>query len=163
NRAIDSGFGQIQNIENRIDLFKESLTPVNNQIENIQNKISKVENRGVSIDKAIKTLSNLENYISDMESKIEKMDKAREWIAGVETRLNESVRTADEQVKLMGALVQNRNDKNIDGKSSPAPNTNMREMVTKLAHNGWKAEDIARTTKLSRGEVELILELSPRE
>ena len=38
-----------------------------------------------------------------------------------------------------------------------------REMVARLAREGWEADEIARTTKLSRGEVELILELTPRE
>jgi DNA-directed RNA polymerase specialized sigma24 family protein len=38
-----------------------------------------------------------------------------------------------------------------------------REVVVKLAREGWNSEEIARTTKLSRGEVELILELTPNE
>jgi hypothetical protein len=35
-------------------------------------------------------------------------------------------------------------------------------MVTRLAHQGWKVPQIAQATKLSRGEVELILELLPK-
>ena len=161
NKAIDSGFGHIQIIENKMDLLKQNLIPFNNQIDNVKEKLSKIEDREKHINRAIKTLSTLNESIIDIDSKIEKMDKAREWIAGVETRLNESVRTADEQVKLMGALAQNKNA--AVEKTLGAPNMNMRDMVTKLAHNGWKPEDIARTTKLSRGEVELILELSPRK
>ncbi len=163
NKAIDSGFSHIQVIENKLDLLKENLTPFNNQIDNIKDKLSRVEDREQNLDKAIDVLSTLNSSIDDVEVKIEKMDKAREWIAGVETRLNESVRTADEQVKLMGALAQNKNENSSKDSGKNAPNMNMRDMVTKLAHNGWKPEDIARTTKLSRGEVELILELSPRK
>jgi DNA-directed RNA polymerase specialized sigma24 family protein len=37
-----------------------------------------------------------------------------------------------------------------------------RETVIKLAHLGWSPAEIASTTKLSRGEVELILELAPK-
>lgn len=162
-KAIDTGFSDIQVIENRLDLLKESLNPFNSQIEHIQDKLSRVEGKEEKVNIAIDALSTLDSSISDMEEKIIKMDKAREWIAGVETRLNESVRTADEQVKLMGALSQNRKEKDAGKKEVSAPNMNMRDMVIKLAHNGWKAEDIARTTKLSRGEVELILELSPRK
>lgn len=162
NKAIDSGFGHIQIIENKLDALKENLIPFNNQIDNVKDKLHKVEERESRIDKAIDFLSNLDNSVKDLEEKIEKMDKAREWIAGVETRLNESVRTANEQVKLMGALAQDKGDKKVTN-SPGAPNMNMRDMVIKLAHNNWKAEDIARTTKLSLGEVELILELSPRK
>lgn len=163
NKAIDSGFSQIQIIENKLDLLKENITPFNNQIDNIKDKLSRVEGREQNINRAIDALSTLNGSIDDVETKIEKMDKARTWIAGVETRLNESVRTADEQVKLMGALAQNKNETGSNNSGTSAPNMNMRDMVTKLAHNGWKPEDIARTTKLSRGEVELILELSPRK
>lgn len=163
NKSIDNGFSHIQIIENKLDVLKDNLTPFNNQIDNIKEKLATVEERETKIDKAISTLATLDTSLENLEDKIEKMDKAREWIAGVETRLNESVRTANEQVKLMGALAQNKNDKKNVSDTPSAPNMNMREMVIKLAHNGWKPEDIARTTKLSRGEVELILELSPRK
>jgi len=163
NKAIDSGFSHVQIIENKLELLRDNITPFNNQIDNFKEKLIKVEEREKSINKAIDTLTILDSAIVDMDNKIEKMDKAREWIAGVETRLNESVRVADEQVKLMGALAQNKNDSSSKKSDTSAPNMNMRDMVIKLAHNGWKPEDIARTTKLSRGEVELILELSPRK
>ncbi|MGL1894542.1 MAG: hypothetical protein OCD02_23145 [Spirochaetaceae bacterium] len=163
NKAIDSGFGHIQVIEGKLDVLKESLLPFNNQIDNIKDKLGRVEEKETKIDTAINVLSNLDQSISEMEDKIEKMDKAREWIAGVETRLNDTVRTADEQVKLMGALAQNKNSKEIKSSTNSAPDMNKREMVIRLAHNGWDADAISRTTKLSRGEVELILELSPRK
>lgn len=163
NRSIDTGFGQIQLIEGKLDLLKESLNPFNNQIENIQGKLDRVEGRESKIDLAINTLSTLDESVNELEEKIVKMDKAREWIAGVETRLDESVRSAEEQVKLMGALAQSKNDKTSVTNSAPAPNMNMRDMVIKLAHQGWKSDAISKTTKLSRGEVELILELSPRK
>lgn len=38
-----------------------------------------------------------------------------------------------------------------------------REVVTRLAHQGWTVKEIASATKLSRGEVELILELIPKK
>jgi len=39
----------------------------------------------------------------------------------------------------------------------------VQETVRKLAHQGWKVEEIARAVKLSRGEVELILELGGQD
>jgi transcriptional regulator len=35
--------------------------------------------------------------------------------------------------------------------------------VRKLARQGWKTEEIARAVKISRGEVELILELGEKK
>jgi DNA-directed RNA polymerase specialized sigma24 family protein len=37
-----------------------------------------------------------------------------------------------------------------------------RETVVKLSHQGWSVVEISRVTQLSRGEVELILELAPK-
>jgi DNA-directed RNA polymerase specialized sigma24 family protein len=47
-------------------------------------------------------------------------------------------------------------------KESGAPSRDQRETVVKLARQGWSAAEIARVTHLSRGEVELILELAPK-
>ena len=44
-------------------------------------------------------------------------------------------------------------------KTKGAPPIGIRENVVKLAHQGWKVDEIARALHLSRGEVELILEL----
>lgn len=38
---------------------------------------------------------------------------------------------------------------------------NARELVSRLARQGWTVDQISRATKLSRGEVELILEMIP--
>jgi DNA-binding NarL/FixJ family response regulator len=87
------------------------------------------------------------------------MQKAREWLARTETRLEEVGRQAEEQVKLLGTIMRKEGGPTGD---RGAPSLSARETVAKLAHQGWKVEEIARATKLSRGEVELILELSGR-
>ena len=64
---------------------------------------------------------------------------------------------AQEQVKLLGTIMK---DTGKSGKGEKgAPSMGAREVVTRLAHQGWSVQEIARATKLSRGEVELILEV----
>lgn len=159
NRGIDNGFSSLQVIEHKIDGLKENVIPFNNQIDNIKDKLRRIEEREGRVNQAIGFLSSLDDSITQIEERITKMDKAREWIAGVETRLEESVRTAEDQVKLMGALMDNKNDTSRSSSDNHATSRDMKEMVARLAHQGWKADAIARTTKLSRGAVELILEL----
>jgi DNA-binding NarL/FixJ family response regulator len=89
------------------------------------------------------------------------MQKAREWLAKTETRLEEINTQAREQVKLLGSLLKEGKKDGRDREG--APSMGAREMVTRLAHQGWSVEEIARATKLSRGEVELILEIIPRK
>jgi transcriptional regulator len=42
-----------------------------------------------------------------------------------------------------------------------APPMQKKENVISLARQGWKVDEIAKTMKISRGEVELILEMAP--
>jgi DNA-binding NarL/FixJ family response regulator len=85
------------------------------------------------------------------------MQTAREWIARTETRLEELNRQAQDQARLI---------KPESGKKQPrekgAPPVGDRENIIKLARQGWTVEEIAKTMKVSRGEVELILEIDTR-
>ncbi|MFP4638241.1 MAG: DUF6115 domain-containing protein, partial [Spirochaetaceae bacterium] len=67
---------------------------------------------------------------------------------------------AQEQVKLLGTLLREDGGGSGAGKSGGAPSGTTRETVIKLARQGWKVDEIARQMKVSRGEVELILELA---
>ena len=67
---------------------------------------------------------------------------------------------AEEQVKLLGTLVKASPASASKVKGAPA--MDMRQTVVKLSHQGWSKEEISRATKLSMGEVELILELGAR-
>ena len=89
------------------------------------------------------------------------MQKAREWLAKTETRMEEVSKQAQEQVKLLGSILKEGNKAGSGSKG--APSMGARDVVTRLAHQGWSIQEIASTTKLSRGEVELILELLPKK
>ena len=90
---------------------------------------------------------------------MENLNQAREWLARTETRLEEVQREAEEQVKLLGAIMkQDGGQKNAAG----APPVTTRDTVIKLARQSWNVDEIARATSLSRGEVELILELAAK-
>ncbi|MBT3272899.1 MAG: hypothetical protein HN368_07080, partial [Spirochaetales bacterium] len=107
-------------------------------------------------------LENLEDTLEEVEERIEKMQQAREWLARTETRLSEVSKQAEDQVKLMGSLMK-EGAKSGRGKDKGAPSLSSRDMVIRLAHQGWKPEQIMQATKLSRGEVELILELNTKK
>jgi DNA-binding NarL/FixJ family response regulator len=84
------------------------------------------------------------------------MQTAREWLARTETRLEEISKQSQDQLKLLGDLLK---QDSAAKKTRGAPPIGIRENVVKLAHQGWKVDEIARALHLSRGEVELILEL----
>ena len=82
------------------------------------------------------------------------MGKAREWLAKAETRLEEINTEAKQHLRLLGTLSKQ------DNRAMPgSPAMSIREIVVKLTRQGWNSTEISQYTKLSRSEVELILEL----
>ena len=78
----------------------------------------------------------------------------------IDCQRNGTNRQAEDQVKLMGALMKEEGKKGR--KEKGAPSMSSRDMVVRLSREGWSVEQIQQATKLSRGEVELILELQPK-
>jgi len=159
--SIDKNFQFLEELEGQVRSLKNVVTSIPDQIHEISNKIEPLSKNKKKADDAIEKLKNLDTLLGDIEKRTENMQKAREWLAKTETRLEEVNKQAQTQVKLLGTLLKE------GGKSGPsskgAPSMGTREVVTRLAHQGWSVKEIASTTKLSRGEVELILELIPKK
>jgi len=94
------------------------------------------------------------------------MNKARESLARLATELQNLEKKAKDQVKLVQSVTRSeghatghKKGKTDDG----APTQNTRENIKKLKAQGWSIEEIARTFNISKGEVELTLELPSKE
>jgi DNA-binding NarL/FixJ family response regulator len=108
-------------------------------------------------------LSLLDTSLTEIEERIQSMQTAREWLARAETRFEELNKETQEMVKLKGALQKEEGRKSGTAAGKGAPPIAARENVIKLARQGWSADEIARTLKLARSEVELILELGIKD
>ena len=156
--GIDKNFKQLHEMERRLGDIDERVSLVPHKLEDIGSLINELSDNKKEADVAVKQLRGLEKTLSEVEQRMEQLSTAREWLARTETRLEEVGREAQEQVKLLGTLMK---DSTKDAKGSKgAPTLSARDTVVKLARQGWKVEEISRATKVSRGEVELILELS---
>jgi len=162
--GVDKNFQILGQIEKAINTVKIELAPIFESLKEAKMENAQFQAEQDKIKDVIQKLSSLDSTISELDGRIESMNKAREWVAGTESRIDSIGKKAREQVQLFGKLMEK------DGKSGErtrtqivgSPDMEVREMVLRLAHEGWKSEEIARTTKLSQGEVELILELSPK-
>jgi len=129
------------------------------RVEELNARLSQLANNKRDADAAMKQLALLDQTLEDVEGRMENLNQAREWLARTETRLEEVQQNAEEQVKLLGAILkQEKGGKSGEG----APAMTTRDTVIKLARQSWNVDEIARATSLSRGEVELILELSAK-
>ncbi len=149
-------------IEQEIQTLSARLEEMPQQVSSLSRELQQVAAQRKETKAAVEQLAKLDETLSDVEHRMKELQTAREWLARTETRLEEIRRDAGEQVKLLGSIMREESKKNPDG-SGGAPSLSARETVQKLAHQGWKVDEIARATKVSRGEVELILELTGKK
>jgi predicted nucleic acid-binding Zn-ribbon protein len=158
---VDKNFQQLSDLDDQIRTINEEVTNIPEKIHDLSSKIELLSRNKKKADETAKQVEALDSLLKDIEGRIEKMQKAREWLAKTETRLEEVSKQAQEQVKLLGSILKDGDKSGSTGKG--APSMGARDVVTRLAHQGWSIKEIASTTKLSRGEVELILELLPKK
>lgn len=157
--AVDRNFKSIQTIETAVRTVESELKNLPDRVIDLKRSIETIMQNRTQIDDTMKKLSTLDDVLLDIDKKTEEAVKARDWIARTETRLEEIAREAKEQVALLGDIMKTE----TKGQSKGSPALSTRETVGKLSRQGWSVEEISRATKLSRGEVELILEVNTRE
>jgi chromosome segregation ATPase len=154
--GIDAAFEQLRSVETAVAEYRKTIEAVPSEIEELGRTLGELRDTGGKAALVMERLSALDSILEDVEKRTEKMQTAREWLARTETRLEEISRQSQDQLKLLSDLLK---EENPAKKSKGAPPIGIRENVVKLAHQGWKVDEIARALHLSRGEVELILEL----
>ncbi len=156
--AVDKNFQSIQGIEKAIASIGTELRKIPDRVVEIRKTVDILAADKAKADEAMAKLGELDGIIADSEKRIAEVQKAREWLARAETRLEEIDRRAQEQLKLLSTLLKDEGGKRGPG----APPSSVQDTVRKLARQGWSADEIARAVKVSRGEVELILELGAK-
>lgn len=154
--AVDKNFQGVQNLEKLLVALGAEAKRLPERIAQIKASVDELAAGKPRLDEAVEKLDSLDGIIKDTEKRIAESQKAREWLARAETRLEEVNRQAQEQLKLLSTLLK---EEGADKKGRGAPPNSVQETVRKLARQGWSADEIARAVKISRGEVELILEL----
>ncbi|MDX9801347.1 MAG: hypothetical protein RBT69_08440, partial [Spirochaetia bacterium] len=160
--GVDRNFQILQQMEKSLSSLSEITDMLPMRLNELENRFKKINLEKKDADKTMENLGKLTKVLGDVEERIDKMQQAREWIARTETRLTETGKKAEENIALLGSLID-KDSKNKKTQKGGAPSIDKREMVVKLAHQGWTSENIAQATGLSRGEVELILEIMPKK
>ena len=167
--GIEKNFQFLQDIDQKVVGIRSSMQELPRQVGELSDRVATLSAHKKEADAALKNVTNLDKILKDVEVRIAELNKSRDWIARTETRFNEIIGEADEKVTLLTTMVRKDVGSGLAAESGkgpavplggPAPS--VREVVLKLAQQGWRVEEIARTTKLSRGEVELILEMGTR-
>ena len=157
--GIEKSFSSIIELDRKLKETNGTLMSFQPQIEGISGSIEILSSKKDQADEVIDNLRNLDETLDGIEERMSKLHTSREWLAKTETRLQALSKQAQEQVNLLKTLIKAESDSE---EARTAPPADKRRTVMKLAKLGWKPKEIAQTTQMSRGEVELILELAPQ-
>ena len=157
--GVDKNFDRMTRIEEIVKDVAERILPLRDNLSAAEERQARFEEEREKIDLVVGKVASIDSTIAELDKRLEDLGKAREWLARTETRLEEINRETQQRIRLLGTLSK----REAGGKKSGgSPDMSTREMVVKLAREGWNSEEIATNLKLSRGEVELILELQPK-
>jgi DNA repair ATPase RecN len=159
--GVDKSFQLLAELEKGLDGFRGEAGTLSASLTELRAQAEVLAANKETAEQVVRKVTELDGLLADLESRMEKLEKAREWLAKTETRFEHIGKQAQDQVKLLESIL--KAEKRQSKEEAGAPPLDKRDTVTKLAHLGWSAQEIARTTRLSRGEVELILELAPKK
>jgi DNA repair exonuclease SbcCD ATPase subunit len=160
--GIDRNFSLLEETDTAIRRFTEQIDKSSDELESLGPSITALSEASGRAREAEEKLGRLDENLAEIEKRIENMQVARDWLARAETRFEEINRQVQEHVKLFGALLKDEG-KVPRTSAKGAPNIAARDNAVKLARQGWKVDEIATALKMSRGEVELILEMGSKE
>jgi chromosome segregation ATPase len=169
----------IENLEKRTEILKDDFNEIKGIEEDIKERVTKIEDKTAAlggnekrIEELLERFKTMDALVQDIEARTKQLQSAREWIARTESRLTtlsaDAQRLSDE---LKGytegdhvpqALVRGKgNDGGKPTVLSREAESKVKTVLT-LFDQKWTIQEICKVTKMSRGEVELILELNNR-
>ena len=167
NDGIDRNFKALQEDEQSIKKLEDIITALKLDMEAIQSSVETLSSENEKARDAAEKLSALDETVKWLEKRIAEMNVARESLARLATELQNLDKDAQDQLNLTRTLLNREEGKN-QGRTAKstdegAPPPRDRENIIRLKRQGWSIDEIARSMKISKGEVELILELGPKD
>jgi len=162
NEGVDRNFRVLQESEKISLKIGGELERYAENLSSIQTSIERLSGESEKAHRAVDKIEVLDKILEEIEERIDAMQRARQWVAGAETRLEELNRQAQTQARAIDSLVKGGKKTGAAvnlGEGAPPPQK--KENVITLAKQGWKTDEIAKALKISRGEVELILDMQP--
>lgn len=158
--GVDRNFELLNQLDEQVIGLRPDVLKLTAGMAEMERRVDALASRKESADAVIRSLDGIDGLLAELDSRTARLMTARDWLARAETRLEQIGQQARASVSELEALAAARSDGNGGG-AGPRPGVDNRQTVSKLAGQGWSIQEIARATKLSRSEVELILEIEP--
>ena len=166
----------IANLEQRADLLNTNLKELRDREEDLKKKVSLIDEKTGSllnyesrIEEVLSKFKEMDSLVADIEERSKQLQSTREWLARTESRLTNLTKDAErlvEEIKTTGIPAAGGKGGSKTEKDRPTLLSRESESKVKtvltLFEQKWTIPEICKVTKMSRGEVELILELNNR-
>jgi DNA repair exonuclease SbcCD ATPase subunit len=162
NRSIERNFELLEETETALRKCRENIDHAEEELDVLRPSIEELAAASEKARAAGERLEFLDTGLKLVEDRIEKMQTAREWLARTEIRFEELNKEAGKELKLLEAVLKEDRKKSKAG-DEDAISMNTRENVIRLKRQGWSSEEIAKSLQITRGAVELILDLGLKE
>ncbi|MCL2044508.1 MAG: hypothetical protein FWG89_10255 [Treponema sp.] len=168
NDGIDRNFRALQEDEQTVERLGDTVSKLKMEMEAIESSLTALSADNEKARDAAEKLSVLDDSVSWLEKRIAEMNTARESLGRLATELQTLEKNAKSQLKLIHTALAREEGKTrgkAGGKSSDqgAPPPRDRETIISLKRQGWSIDEIAKTMRIAKGEVELVLELGPKD
>jgi chromosome segregation ATPase len=163
NEGIARNFKDLQKTEGAIKNAEKIINTLADQFDNLHTSIEALAAESVKATDATEKITALDGALSQIEKRISEMNIAREWLARIETELSNLDKDIKNRYNQTKTLLEKGSGKAASGDDMGALTPQVRENVIRLRKQGFTVEEISGTMKLSRGAVELILEVATRE
>ncbi len=158
--GVDRNFELLSQLDEQVIGLRPDVLKLTAGMAEMQRQVDALAGNKESADAVIRSLDGIQELLAELDGRTARLTTARDWLARAETRLERIGQQAHASVNELEALAAARSADNGGG-AGAGPAVDDRRTVTKLAGQGWSVAEIARATKLSHGEVELILEAEP--
>jgi chromosome segregation ATPase len=180
----------VANLEKRTEILRDSVGEIKGIEEDIKKRIALIEQKTAGLkeneklaDEVLTRFKSMDALVLDIETRTKQLQNAREWLAGTESRLTSISDNAERLVAELKALLEKEQalgiassiagaavsgasvgDQFSKGRGAPLSRESETKVKTVLTlfDQKWTIPEICKVTKMSRGEVELILELNNR-
>ena len=161
--GINRNFKALQDSEMLTSRLDGALATLKTDIDIVRNSVAALSSENEKTLEAAEKLATLDESIKLLEDRIDEMNKARESVARLATELQNLNREAKDHLKMAQDLRKQPSERSARPVSDEgAPPQSVRANVIRLKRAGWTIEEIARSLGISKGEVELILELGSK-
>ena len=166
----------IANLEKRTEILSDSFRDIKDAEEEMKKRLTLIDDKAKTlsgnesrVEEVLERFKGMDALVTDIEARTKQLQSTREWLAKTESRLTNLSADADRLVGELKDLMEKQGmaakpggvKSGSKGGLSREAESKVKTVLT-LFDQKWTIPEICKVTKMSRGEVELILELNNR-